>query len=206
MLRKIFLTNIFLLMIFIISNSTYAATAPPINEYYFSCKRLVNYKGNAEIFDHKIYYFSEGENKCLVFICHGSVDSNGNYCAWLFGKPRHDYAQAIAETIAYWTKNGYLNCGAYNYIFMSSCHQGYAPKQTRMPVFDIDIAMASRCKGLTYHSEEFDANGNVIKLALWRDNDSSADLNKQSTNVSNTSKGENLRYATDDEKAKLIVN
>ena len=132
-----------------------------MSEYSFLATPVVKYNKSGE-FDHRIYYFAFGNNKCLVFISHGSGD-NSRYSIWIDGQRRYDYAQAVAETIAYWTRQGQLrNVGNFNYVFLHTCYTGYAPEHTNLPIYNIDLQKAIDHKGVNYFIEIPLNNGQVI--------------------------------------------
>lgn len=134
----------------------------------FACKRLVNcVKSNGE-WDHSVYYFAEGNNRCLVVVCHGFYDRNNGYGILMHDRTRYDYAQAVAESLAYWSRQGKLQCGPYDYVFMNTCYSGYAQQDTQLPMFDVNLHMAINFKGVTGYIEHFDQNGNVNRISLWK--------------------------------------
>ncbi len=133
----------------------------------FACKRLVNCVNPNGEWDHSVYYFANGDNKCLVVICHGFYDRKG-YGIIMHNRYRYDYAQAVSESLAYWSRQGKLQCGPYNYVFMNTCYSGYAQQDTQLPMFNVNLHMAINFKGVTGYIENFDSNGNVNRISLWK--------------------------------------
>ena len=131
-------------------------------EYSFLATPVVKCVNQNGELDHRIYYFELGnENKCLVFISHGFVNNN-RYGIVVNGERRYDYAQAVAETIAYWTRRGKMrNVGDFYYVFMNTCHTGYAPAHTRLPIYNIDLQKAIDYKGVNYFTETPLGDGRV---------------------------------------------
>lgn len=135
--------------------------------YDFACTRLVNCVTKEGEWDHSIYYFAEGNNRCLVVLCHGFHNSDG-YGIKMHQRFRHDYAQAVSESLAYWSKQGKLQCGPYDYVFINTCYSGYAPQDTQLPIFNVNLHMAINFKGITGFVEHYDSNGNVNRISLWK--------------------------------------
>lgn len=166
MFRKIFAVWIFSMLFF-------AATAAAAEEYDYICDYAfpvtpvvycVDDKGE---FDHNIYYFSASDKKCLVFICHGYGDNNG-YGIHIAGNFRRDYANAIAEDIAYWTQQGKLkNVGKFDYVFMNTCYTGYAPSSVNLPLYNVSLVRAIDYKGITAFAQEKYRDGQIL-LKLYR--------------------------------------
>lgn len=164
MLRKVFLS----MLMFIFANMMHAAAADEdyILDYSFEATPVVRCVNNGE-FEHNIYYFASGNNKCLVVLCHGFVNNDG-YGILMHNQYRHDYAQAVAESIAYWTSRGMLkNVGDFNYVFMNTCYAGYAQQTVRLPVYGINLERAIDYKGITAFSESPIGNGRV-RINLYR--------------------------------------
>ena len=81
---------------------------------------------------------------------------------------RHDYPQAVAESLAYWARQGKLrNIGDFDYVFMSTCHSGYANASTTLPIFNMTLARAIDYKGLTGFTEQPLQNGQVL-IRIYR--------------------------------------
>ena len=163
---KIFLAALLSVLIF-------AATASAEDEewvcdYAFPATPVVKCVDQNGEFDHNIYYFSAGDNKCLVVVCHGSGNSSENYGTHMYGRYRHDYPNAVAESIAYWTQQGMMrNVGRFNYVFMSTCHSGYAQQSVTLPIYNVSLVRAIDYKGITGFSEEPYGNGQVL-IKLYR--------------------------------------
>ena len=51
---------------------------------------------------------------------------------------------------------------------MNTCYLGYAPQDTQFPMFDVNLHMAINFKGVTGVIENFDNNGNVNRISLWK--------------------------------------
>ena len=138
-------------------------------DYQFYATPVVHCVNNNE-FEHNIYYFSsdtDEDNKCLVVICHGFVDNNG-YGIFMHNQYRYDYPQAIAESLAYWTGRGKLrNVGEFNYVFMHTCHTGYARASTTLPMYGMNLVRAIDYKGINAFSEEPLQDGQVL-LKFYR--------------------------------------
>lgn len=84
----------------------------------------------------------------MYLICHGFHNSDG-YGILMHSRFSHDYAQAVSESIAYWTRPGKLrNVGNFDYVFMSTCYSGYAPGSVTTPTYDIPLAQATDYKTL----------------------------------------------------------
>ena len=168
MFRKIFAVWIFSILFF-------ASTASA--EDYRNCDWICDYEflvtplvhcvdGNGN-FDHNVYYFSAGDDRCLVVLCHGFSDKNG-FGIKLHGQFRRDYANAMAETIAYWTRKGLMkDAGDFNYVFFNACHSGYAVQSTNLPLYNIDLVRAIDYKGVTGFSEKIQNNGQAL-IRLYR--------------------------------------
>ena len=158
----------FLVLLFFVTGKNVSAEEYDWEKVYdFACKRLVNCVATNGEWDHSIYYFAEGDNRCLVVICHGFYNNEG-YGIQMHKKFRHDYAQAVAESLAYWSKQGKLQCGPYDYVFMNTCYSGYAPQNTNLPMFNVNLHMAINFRGITGYIEHFDENGNVDRVSLWK--------------------------------------
>ncbi len=138
-----------------------------ICDYMFPATPLVRCVDRNNEFDHNIYYFSAGNNRCLVLLCHGFANSSG-FGILMHSKLRHDYANAIAESLAYWTRQGKLtNTGNFDYVFLNACHTGYAQSSIRLPIYNINLVRAIDYKGVTGFSEEPYQNGQVL-IKLYR--------------------------------------
>lgn len=138
-----------------------------ICDYEFPATPVVRCVNNDGEFDHNIYYFSAGDNKCLVIVCHGTVDKSG-YGIYMHDRYRSDYSQAVAESLAYWTRQGKLrNVGDFNYVFMNTCHAGYASASTILPIYNMKLVRAIDYKGITGFSESPASNGQVM-IKLYR--------------------------------------
>lgn len=163
---KIFLAV--LLSVLIFAATAAAADEDWICDYAFPATPVVRCVNQNGEFDHNIYYFSAGDNKCLVVVCHGSGSSNSNYGTHMYGQYRHDYPNAVAETIAYWTQQGMMrNVGKFNYVFMNTCHSAYAQPSVNLPVYNVSLVRAIDYKGVTGFSEEPYGNGQVL-VKLYR--------------------------------------
>ena len=187
MLKKILIAILF---VFATTNSVFAEEYDWEKVYDFACKRLVNCVTSGGEWDHSIYYFAEGDNKCLVVLCHGFYNQDG-YGIQMHQRFRHDYAQAVSESLAYWTTQGKLQCGPYNYVFINTCYSGYAPQDTKLPIFNVNLHMAINFKGVTGYVEHFDSNGNVDRISLWKSKliSTAADGNTKSMNGIKTPPG-----------------
>ena len=167
MFRRLFLS----MLMFIFLNVAHTSAESYDNydwicDYEFPVTPVVRCVNNGA-FEHNIYYFSAGNNKCLVVLCHGFVNNDG-YGILMHGQYRHDYAQAVAESIAYWTRRGMLkNVGNFDFVFMNTCYSGYAPKTTTLPIYGINLNLAFDHKDVTGFSERRTRNGQVI-LSLYR--------------------------------------
>ena len=109
MFRRIFLS----MLMFVLASMMHVSA----EEYEYICDfslevtpliKAVNQDGE---FDHRMYYFNGKDengrdNKCLIIVCHGFVDGNKKYGIFMHNRQRYDYAQAVAESIAYWTRKG----------------------------------------------------------------------------------------------------
>ena len=138
-----------------------------ICDYEFPAKQLVKCVDSNGAFEHSIYYFSAGNNKCLVVLCHGFADSGG-FSILMHGRYRYDYANAVAESIDYWARKGKFNSiGAVNYVFMSACHTGYAQKSVTLPGYNMSLVRAIDYKGVTGFEQKPYQNGQVM-LRLYR--------------------------------------
>ena len=136
--------------------------------YDFFCeRRLVKCVTASGEFDHSLFYYADGENKCLVVLCHGFVDRFGNFGIVLNNVPRYDFAQAVSEILAYWSHKGVLNCGEYNYVFLNSCYIGSMPQAVKLPLFNINLVRAMDHKNVTGHVESVESDGR-IRLRLYR--------------------------------------
>lgn len=135
--------------------------------YDFPCRRLVRCVNDSGEWDHSVYYFADKNNRCLVVICHGFYNNEG-YGIIINNQWRHDYAQAVSESLAYWSRQGKLQCGPYDYVFMNTCFSGYANKNTWLPTFNVNLRMAIDYKGVTGFIEHYDRNGNVNRLSIYK--------------------------------------
>lgn len=167
MFRRLFLS----MLMFIFLNVAHTSAESYDNydwicDYEFQATPVV-YCVNNGAFEHNIYYFSAGNNKCLVVLCHGFVNNDG-YGILMMNQYRHDYAQAVSESIAYWTRRGLLkDVGDFNYVFMNTCYSGYAPKSTTLPMYGINLNFAFDHKDITGFTERRLKNGQVM-LSLYR--------------------------------------
>lgn len=141
--------------------TTVSAEEDWVCDYEFPATPVVRCVNNGE-FEHNIYYFAAGNNKCLVVVCHGFVNNDG-YGIFMHNRYRHDYPKAVAESIAYWTRQGKLSrAGDFDYVFMHTCHTGYALASTSLPIYDINLVRAIDYKGINWFSEQPSQNGQVI--------------------------------------------
>lgn len=86
----------------------------------------------------------------------------------MHGQYRYDYAQAVSESIAYWTRKGLLkDVGDFDYVFMNTCYAGYAKQTVQLPIYGINLERAIDYKGITAFTESRVRNGKV-KLTLYR--------------------------------------
>ena len=163
MFRRIFLS----MLMFILASMMHVSAESLddydwLCEYEFAATPVVWHENNGE-FEHSMYYFRAGDNKCLVVVCHGFVDDNKRYGIFMNNKYRYDYAQAVAESIAYWTQKGKLkNVGDFDYVFINTCHSGYAPHSTKLPTYNINLVRAIDHKGYNGFQQAPASNGQVM--------------------------------------------
>ena len=192
---KIFLAALLSILIF-------AATASAAEDYYrdydwvcdyeFPATPLVHCVDQSGAFEHNIYYFAAGENRCLVVLCHGFNDNNG-FGILMHGQFRHDYANAVSESLAYWTRQGKMrNAGNFNYVFMNACHTGYAKQSVTLPVYNVNLVRAIDYKGVTGFSEESYANGQVV-IKLYRVIPKNGRMTRSSSALSDFLRSNNVR-------------
>lgn len=171
MLKRFFLIVLCISLFFSAKVSAESASAYDWDStptYDFHCERLVNCVDSSNNkWDHSVYYFEENDNKCLVILCHGFVDSKGEFGIVMHKQFRYDYAQAVAESLAYWSSKGYLKCGEYDYVFLNSCYIGNMPSSVKLPVFNVNLVRAFDHKNVTGHVEDIEADGRV-RLRLYR--------------------------------------
>ena len=161
MLRKIVIMVIFSVLLTVTTVSAEDVTYE--TDFTFIATPIVKGVNQNGEFDHNIYYFAFGEDKCLVIVCHGFVDNDKNYGIFMNNRYRYDYAQAVAESIAYWTRQGqFRNVGDFKYVFINTCHSGYAPRVTTLPIYDINLVRAIDYKGINWYAEQPLKNGQVI--------------------------------------------
>lgn len=171
-MKKVFLSLSFLFFSIFMFVST-ASAEDYYNDYDWVCDYefpvtpLVHCVDSKGEFEHNIYYFAAGNNKCLVVLCHGFNDNQG-FGILMHGQFRHDYANAVAESLAYWTRQGYLRgAGDFNYVFMNACHTGYAQLSVKLPIYNVNLVRAINYKGVTGFSEHAYGNGQVL-IRLYR--------------------------------------
>ena len=161
MLRSFFMSIIFSILLF--ASTASAEDEDYLIDYEFQATPVVYAVHQGGEFDHNIYYFAAGNNKCLVVVCHGFVSDNGRYGIFMNNSYRYDYPKAVAESVAYWTRQGKLrNVGDFNYVFMNTCHTGYAQASATLPMYNIDLVRAIDYKGINWFSERPAQNGQVI--------------------------------------------
>ena len=145
-------------------------------------------------FDHNIYAFENGNNKCLIVVCHGWVYEN-RYGILMDEQYREDYVQAVEESLAYWTRKSVLRNAPFDFILLTTCHSGYAPQSSRMPTFDIPLQMANDNKNMNAFLED-EENGQTF-LYIFRGTPKTG--NRASTDTSGK------RAATKEERNKMTV-
>ena len=147
---------------------SYSWENSPSHDFY--CKRLVKCVTLSGEWDHSLYYYNDKEgNKCLVLLCHGFVDRFGNFGIVLHNVPRYDCANAVSETLAYWSQKGFLNSDkgeGYDYVFLNSCYIGRMPQTLKLPLFDINLVKSMTHEGVTGHVETVENDGR-IRLRLY---------------------------------------
>ena len=98
-MKKVFLSLSFLFFSIFMFVST-ASAEDYYNDYDWVCDYefpvtpLVHCVDSKGEFEHNIYYFAAGNNKCLVVLCHGFNDNQG-FGILMHGQFRHDYANAV---------------------------------------------------------------------------------------------------------------
>ena len=206
MLKKI---GIFLFVSIIFMSTAFAESADDYDwerVYDFQARKLLEVHNPKGEWDHSIFYFAEGDNKCLVLISHGLVDKNGNYLVHLQNTNRYDYQTAVAETIAYWTAKGKLQNVEFDYVFYSTCYSGYAQKTSTLPIFDMNLQMAIDHKGVTGFAEKYDNNGNVIGVILYRGYEKSPRALSKSVSNSGSSGGSNKNFVDRSESVNIKIS
>ena len=161
-------------------------------DYAFPATPLVHCVDNKGKFEHNIYYFAAGNNKCLVVLCHG-FGNNSGFGIQMHGRFRPDYANAVAESLAYWTRQGKLNnIGDFNYVFMNACYTGYAQSSVTLPIYNISLVRAIDYKGVTGFSEEPYQNNQVL-IKLYRVIPKNSRAARSSSALSDFLKNNNVR-------------
>ena len=161
MLRNTCIMVIF--SILLVTSTVFAEDVTYETDFTFIATPIIKGVNQDGEFDHNIYYFAFGDDKCLVIVCHGFVDNDKNYGIFMHNRPRYDYAQAVSESIAYWTRQGEMrNVGDFKYVFINTCYSGYAPRITTLPTYNINLVRAIDYKGTNYFSETPLQNGQVI--------------------------------------------
>lgn len=163
-------------------------------EYKIPVTTLLHCINSQREFDHNIYAFENGDNKCLIVVCHGWVDGN-RYGILMHEQYREDYVRAVEESLAYWTRKSVLKNAPFDFIVLTTCHSGYAPQKSQMPIFDISLQMANDNKNMNAFLET-EENGQTI-LYIFRGTPRTG--NKASTDTSGK------REATKEERNKMTV-
>ena len=154
---------------------------------------LVHCINTEKEFDHNIYGYNNGNEQGLILICHGGVDS-GVYGILIGEQYRTDYVQAVEESLAYWTRKGFLQNTPFDFVVLTTCFSGYATPSSQMPIFNINLQMENDNKNMNafFESEE---NGQTI-LYLFRGMPRSAE---------SVATDNGKRKATKEERAKMTV-
>ena len=164
-------------------------------EYRLNVTTLLHCVNSQQEFDHNIYAFDNGNEQCLIVVCHGWTDGGSRYGILMHEQYREDYVQAVEESLAYWTRKGVLQNAPFEFIVLTTCHSGYAQPNSRMPIFGINLQMANDNKNMNAFLER-EENGQTV-LYLFRGTPRTG--NKASTDTSDK------RSATKDELANMTV-
>lgn len=166
-MKKFIVLALFLVM------SSFTSNADAYNwfkEYEFYATRLVKVPKGYNNFDHVIYYFTDAQGRpSLLFMCHGSVNNQGQYFAYMGDKWHSDYASAVDNEIRYHINRGEVR-NNFEKVYFLTCHAGYAPQKTvTMPVLNKQLQMALYNKSVQGLREYYDYQGRVYYVELLQD-------------------------------------
>ena len=157
-------------------------------------------------FDHKVYSYNRNNKNILIVVCHGYVDQQKNYGILIFEKYRHDYAQAVGEILAYWARTGNLSNTKFDDVILFTCFSGYAQQQTSMPIFNINLYMATDNRYINAYREE--VINNEMVLHLYRGipkNVTGANSNYKINSMLDSSKVVNQKSISDEEMKDIHI-
>lgn len=153
-------------------------------------------------FDHKLYYSDVAGTNCLIVVCHGWYDDNGQYGITINNANYYDYAHGIAEAVQWWAAKGIINPRDIEGVVLVTCHTGFAPRTTPIPELGgMKVVVINDYKGENGVVEQFDrSTKKVIALSVYRKFDPRYQMKSRNrgTNIQN-------RQLTDDEASRMIV-
>ena len=166
-MKKI-LSMIFFVLFAVTANVSAADNADYIWEFEgeLPVEKILEAVNDEDDFDHSIYYMSKSDHKSLIFVCHGWVD-NGEYGIVVNNADHYDYVAAVTEAIENWQRRGKLNVPFENVVLVA-CYSGYAPRVVQMPELGTRLIMAIDNKAPNGISEEFEEDGTLRGISLWR--------------------------------------
>lgn len=176
---------IFLVLIALVGFLTETANADEprlVTIFEFPVKRIVTVPNGPDDYDHRVYSFKDGNGKSnLLFVCHGTVDNQGKYYAYMGGRFYSNYAAAIDNEIRYHINRGEINSNGFERVYFLSCYSGYAPMQTvTMPVLNKKLQMVLYEKNAEWLCEYYDDSWRVYYVALLVERPFVPGMNSQS--------------------------
>ena len=119
------------------ANSVAAEKYHWIEVFNFPAKRIVTVPSGYNDYDHRVYSFTDRNGQSsLLFVCHGTVNSQGEYTACMGGKYYTDYASAVDNEIRYHINRGEIRGNSFDNVYFLTCYSGYASQQmSRSPFF-----------------------------------------------------------------------
>ena len=168
---KKFIVLIFCMLVLMNFCANTAGAYNWVEAYSFPAKKIVtvfDHYNNDE--DHSVYSFTDGDGRsCLLFVCHGTVTSEGDYAACLGGRYYTNYAAAVDNEIRYHINRGEITQG-FDKVYFLTCYSGYAAqKRVTLPVLHKNLQMAIYSRNVEGLLEYLDNDWQVYYVGLYRD-------------------------------------
>lgn len=140
-------------------------------EFSFAAKRIVTVPKGYDDYDHRIYSFTDGDGRSsLLFVCHGGVNAQGQYFAYMGDKWHSDYASAIDNEIRYHINRGEIRANSFDKVYFLTCYSGYAPqRRVTLPVLRKNLQMVLYTRSVEGLLEYFDNRWQVYYVGLYKD-------------------------------------
>lgn len=153
------------------ANSVAAEKYHWIEVFNFPAKRIVTVPSGYNDYDHRVYSFTDRNGQSsLLFVCHGTVNSQGEYTACMGGKYYTDYASAVDNEIRYHINRGEIRGNSFDNVYFLTCYSGYASQQNvTLPVLQKNLKMVLYERNVEGLCEIFDNNWRVARVSLLID-------------------------------------